>query len=413
MQDVINFNLLKQYDTELKEVLGVWTKQKSYSINDIIQYKGRYLKCTTAGTAGTTTLNFTGLDVGDTINDGTVVWEIVEPPSGGVDLPEWQVNTAYTAVKYLVHEGTVYKVTTSFTSSTTFDDTNLSAYIAPVMGGATSSTGGTSGLVPQPTTSDISKFLCGDGTWKSAGGSGLNIGRTLLWTGKILSSISSSSPESLLDDCTNYDYLEILAGWADSSTDPIYTNANYSSNFCRVLGSSFESDISFEVNVGANETNHHHLFCNLFFNTNTFYCDVYKYRGTSTAMSNGMCLYQIYGIKLYNPNNYSTTEQEIGTWIDGKKLYQKTITGNLPATVDTDTVVANISDLDTIVEFNGFGRDTVTGIFPFNYGQIRNTFASKDFMAAYVDTSGDIYVVVSAASYLNRPFWLTVKYTKV
>lgn len=37
------------------------------------------------------------------------------------------------------------------------------------MSGADSSTNGTSGLVPAPTTADVNKFLAGDGTWKSGG----------------------------------------------------------------------------------------------------------------------------------------------------------------------------------------------------------------------------------------------------
>ena len=39
----------------------------------------------------------------------------------------------------------------------------------PLMTGATSSTNGTSGLVPAPTTTDVDKFLAGDGTYKSGG----------------------------------------------------------------------------------------------------------------------------------------------------------------------------------------------------------------------------------------------------
>ena len=223
MQDVINFNLLKEYDTTLKDILEIWTKQKAYSLGDKVKYKGHLLECTTAGTSGTTTLNFTGLDIGDTIIDGTVVWEIIEPTigkgidfytvgesynindiviyngniyqcitahiatstfdnakwteisaSGGVELPEWQPNTSYTTGKYLVHEGTVYKVDNSFTSGTTFSDTNLTSYIAPIMQGATSSANGKSGIVPKPTTTDVDKFLKGDGTWGSTGG-GLSI----------------------------------------------------------------------------------------------------------------------------------------------------------------------------------------------------------------------------------------------
>lgn len=37
----------------------------------------------------------------------------------------------------------------------------------PVMAGATSSTGGSSGLVPQPKAGDHTKFLSGNGTWNT------------------------------------------------------------------------------------------------------------------------------------------------------------------------------------------------------------------------------------------------------
>ena len=41
--------------------------------------------------------------------------------------------------------------------------------VTGLMTGATSSANGTSGLVPAPTTSDVNKFLAGDGTYKSGG----------------------------------------------------------------------------------------------------------------------------------------------------------------------------------------------------------------------------------------------------
>lgn len=39
---------------------------------------------------------------------------------------------------------------------------------------------------------------------------------------------------------------------------------------------------------------------------------------------------------------YSTTEREIGTWIDGKKVYQKTFTGNLPASSTVSLVPSSL-----------------------------------------------------------------------
>ncbi len=48
---------------------------------------------------------------------------------------------------------------------------DLSVYLTtvPTMVGATSSTAGTAGLAPAPTSADVDKFLAGDGTYKSGG----------------------------------------------------------------------------------------------------------------------------------------------------------------------------------------------------------------------------------------------------
>lgn len=47
---------------------------------------------------------------------------------------------------------------------------------------------------------------------------------------------------------------------------------------------------------------------------------------------------------------YSTTERRIGTWIDGKPLYEKVITGTTGSTTDgnisTTEVNTNISNID-------------------------------------------------------------------
>ena len=241
MENVINFDLLKEYDGTLKEVLKVWQKQKSYSIDDTVQYKGNYLKCTTAGTSGTTTLNFTGLDIGDTITDGTVVWEIIEPPSGGVDLPEWQPNTSYTAGKYLVYEGTVYKVVNDFTSGATFSDTDLDAYIAPIMQGATSSTDGEAGMVPKSTTTDVNKFLKGDGTWGNAGG-GIS---------DYTSGTSYSSGDLVIKDNVLYKANTTTSTtWVDSEWDIIGTTFNTTSTYAQKIVTNVVAPYEMLLQVG-------------------------------------------------------------------------------------------------------------------------------------------------------------------
>ena len=52
---------------------------------------------------------------------------------------------------------------------------------------------------------------------------------------------------------------------------------------------------------------------------------------------------------LQNLVNYSTDEQVIGTWIDGKPIYQKTIAfGTLPNATEKQ-VAHNISDIDVVI----------------------------------------------------------------
>ena len=51
--------------------------------------------------------------------------------------------------------------------------------------------------------------------------------------------------------------------------------------------------------------------------------------------------------------NYSTNEQVIGTWIDGKPLYQKTIVTN-NSTINTDVILSVIDlNIDTLVSIVG------------------------------------------------------------
>ena len=60
-------------------------------------------------------------------------------------------------------------------------------------------------------------------------------------------------------------------------------------------------------------------------------------------------------------NNYSTEEQVVGTWIDGKPIYQKTISCGVLPDKTTKTVAHNISNIDIITSLQGFAiRNTST-----------------------------------------------------
>ena len=56
---------------------------------------------------------------------------------------------------------------------------------------------------------------------------------------------------------------------------------------------------------------------------------------------------------------YSTEEQIVGTWIDGKPIYKKTINFTTTA-VGKHTITHNISDLENVIKVEGFSKYSTT-----------------------------------------------------
>lgn len=113
--------------------------------------------------------------------------------------------------------------------------------------------------------------------------------------------------------------------------------------------------------------------------------------------------------KYGDPNDYSTTEKIVGSWVDGKPLYQKTINfGTLPNTSQKE-VSHNISNLKRAVDITGyFYGSTVVGAplpYPPNVPQSNNglelwTTSSKVIIRSNVDMSA------------FTECYVTLKYTK-
>lgn len=103
-------------------------------------------------------------------------------------------------------------------------------------------------------------------------------------------------------------------------------------------------------------------------------------------------------------HRYSTEEQVVGEWIDGKPVYERIVTG---ITLTDKTVVSfGISDIDELVEFTfikGF-RDGNTWY--------RNTYYYKDtdYLSLLSSTDGTVYCLCPSKTYTNAMF--KVRYTK-
>ena len=132
------------------------------------------------------------------------------------------------------------------------------------------------------------------------------------------------------------------------------------------------------------------------------------------------------GTAIYaNENDYSTNEHIIGTWTDGKPLYQKTIYSTLPATT-TDKVLATSSEnigaqVESVAGYEAYFKNANSYIFKIDCNRIGvlDGGTVDHWVAADVTTNatpGNQNVVRFMNSRVvnnGLQCWCTVRYTKV
>ena len=105
---------------------------------------------------------------------------------------------------------------------------------------------------------------------------------------------------------------------------------------------------------------------------------------------------------------YSTEEQVIGTWIDGKPLYRKILSLTTPSTTNS-TKIANFDK--TFIIKNYYGNAFISAsnqLLPINF-----YFTDVYNIATYVvNNSGEIYMKIGSEAYRNQQATLTIEYTK-
>ena len=97
---------------------------------------------------------------------------------------------------------------------------------------------------------------------------------------------------------------------------------------------------------------------------------------------------------------YSTTEQAIGTWIDGKPIYRKVVQGNVTSKSQSLFVVN--ANVETMISIDGYDFSNGIYYFPFKYTQDGTTqkaiFYKKDTdtieFRSNSSESGEVFVVI-------------------
>lgn len=261
---------------------------------------------------------------------------------------------------YKLNKNTGWSVTkrnnyTRITTDSSLTDSFSSGVLtlsANAMTGATSGTAGTAGYVPAPASGDNTKFLRGDGTWQTVSGGG-GATKTFFYT-DTLNGLADGTGFALYSDAnctTTISSGDFEAACASGTVEILDVNN------CMVYPVFMVSDDDCFYPSGSSP-----LFCVLM-GTQLVYC---SYTGSTPAFETS------FTINLRKPDeslNYSTSEVNTGhTWIDGSKVYKKTVNfGSLP-NATSKTVAHGISNLSRVIKVEGYAyRSGDSVCFPIPY----------------------------------------------
>ena len=168
-----------------------------------------------------------------------------------------------------------------------------------------------------------------------------------------------------------------------------------------------------DILINKNDPNWHISLCWGFYNTNDYF-DILGQTSTETVLSFGASLSlckKIVGIKYINENKYSTEEQLVGTWIDGKPLYQKTVEFTTPSesSVQEYSYLPEIpfSSIDKIISVDGWCARNDGWRVPYLFTVGKNVYFAFDWHKS----NQKIYFYVFTKS-ANQSATLTFRYTK-
>lgn len=216
------------------------------------------------------------------------------------------------------------------------------------------------------------------------------------FSGTFASTTSGTWGDKSIGTISNFREVVSIQGWYNLTDTPAAyiglpwtTNSGYTSK-CRVDKSGSTGSVMLCTNNG-----------NL--SAITAYITVQYTKTTDSANSFN------YG----DPNEYSTTEKIVGTWIDGKALYQKTIScGALPNNTIT-RLSHGISNLAKVIDIQGRSESTTSSpaIKGINIPYAGDSSTAKNPVECWVEpTNLVLRTYMDLSTFTNT--YVTLKYTK-
>lgn len=101
-------------------------------------------------------------------------------------------------------------------------------------------------------------------------------------------------------------------------------------------------------------------------------------------------------------HEYSTTEKEVGTWIDGSKVYEKSFYFENKAGVVNDwTSLEAVADVDKVINFDGGCKSRTNG-----------QYTCLGFYIQYCFVGGYVKYFSNTFNNTNIDLFITMRYTK-
>lgn len=237
-------------------------------------------------------------------------------------------------------------------------------YIPKTMVGATDLEDGYRGVVPSPKITDKNKFLRGDGTWQDV---------------QVASSVSDLT-DVVLTNLTNGQVLKY------NSTTHKWENAEESGGSITIEPdfTSGERIAEFVINGVADEL--YGVPLTPYYNT-----------GVHVADYGNTPIYAPY-FNVGNAVEYSTTEKVIGTWLDGRPIYQKSWELSTPKTIPSNTFTALVS--------------IGTEIRPIGFECMEGDYTAWQTTSVYNNTASGTLDCLNIRNRSIAIKWFTLRYVK-
>lgn len=387
-----------------------WEENTLYKVDDIVVYGNGIYQCIAEHTSTSTldTTKWTNLSVGYA-KKSLYTSSTYNTTSTTITTSEYMLNKDFIIIKIAYSEdGTSVKM-------------NKSYVLAPVVGEvhdfsyqeSTTSYIALTGKIINNTTlqfnfteaQNITKFkiisidslLLGDKT----GTIPVNAVRRTLFEGSVgnFTGLTTSVQINLLDDFTSYDIIGFYI-YANQFGAKRYLYREITKEQLLILQNSDSDNNTVSFAWG--------------YSNRDDYCDILR-NSTSRQLIcniNKQIITKIVGIKYINENQYSTEEQLVGTWIDGKPLYQKTVEFTTPSKSSTQeySYLPEIpfSSIDKIISVDGW----CARVDGWRVPHLFNVGSALLFCFDWNKSNQKIYFYVLTNKTANQPAILTFRYTK-